>query len=57
MIKWIEDRIDGKPVDDAGIQDEIRQFFRQFFNVNLTDAQMRDILSLDVNTAGKSTDK
>lgn len=57
MIKWIEDRIDGKPVDDADIQDEIRQFFRQFFNVNLTDAQMRDILSLDVNTAGKSTDK
>ncbi len=55
MMKWIEARIIRKPADDAAIQQDIRQFFKQFFGADLTEAQMREILSLDANMTGHSS--
>ncbi|EOZ4595675.1 ABC transporter substrate-binding protein [Morganella morganii] len=55
MMKWIEARVKRKPIDDAAIHQDIRQFFKQFFGTDLTDAQMREILSLDANMTGNSS--
>ena len=54
MMKWIEARVKRKPADDAAIQQDIRQFFKQFFDTDPTDAQIREILSPDANMTGNS---